>query len=326
VSLVPTPTPPRIFRVLLATVGLALLALPAHSQTAPVGFVVENAFPTETFTLPVQVVFLPDGRRLVVEKEGRIWTITAAGVKLPTPFIDLNTKVLSNDDRGLHGVALDPDFTSNRWVYLLFTVDPDSNGVDDNIGAYARLVRYRTNAVNPNVLDPTTREVLIGPSWTLGIPQPPRNRHHMVGTLRFARDKTLMVGSGDAANADLVDAGGTDPLTSYGPGKTDPAEDIGSFRSQTLNSMDGKILRVDKETGAGLPSNPFWDGNPTSDRSRVWLYGLRNPFRFALRPGTGSTDPAAGQPGVLYIGDVGWNKTSDGPAWKDPSSNRATTR
>ena len=303
----------RVVRVRCCAILMALLGLVATRDQSfaqvPPGFVIENAFPNESFTLPVQVVFMPDGRKLVVEKEGRIWVVSAAGAKLPTPFIDIDDKVLSNDDRGLLGVALDPDFTTNRWVYLLFTVDPDSNGVDDNIPAYGRLERYQANAGNPNLLDPATRQVLIGTNFATGVPEPPRNRHHMVGTLRFGADKTLMVGSGDAANADITDRGGSDP--SFGTGLIDPSEDIGSFRARTLNSMDGKILRVDKETGQGLSSNPYWDGNPTSDRSRVWLYGLRNPFRFAFRPGTGSTNPALGQPGVLYIGDVGWNTTEE---------------
>jgi glucose/arabinose dehydrogenase len=301
---------PRVFRrALLATAGLALLALPAGAQTVPAGFVVDDAFPNQSFTLPVAMVFLPDGRKLVVEKEGRIWTVTAGGVKLPTPFIDLSAKVLSNDDRGLHGVALDPDFATNRWVYMLYTADPDSNGVDDNIPAFGRLERYQVNAANPNVVDLSTRQILIGGGFADGIPEPPRNMHHMVGTIRFGADKTLMVGSGDGANADITDAGGTDP--SFGPGLIDPAQNIGAFRAQSLNSMNGKLLRVDKETGLGLPSNPFWNGVASSARSRVWLYGLRNPFRFAFRPGTGNADPALGQPGVLYVGDVGWNQTEE---------------
>ena len=303
----------RTFQFFARVVALcAFIYRPSiFAQTAPPDFVIEDAFPTATFSLPVQIVFMPDGRKLVVEKEGRIWTMATDGTKLVTPFIDLSEKVLSNDDRGLHGVVLDPDFATNRWVYVLYTVDPDSDGNDDNIGAFGRLERYQTSLSNPNVADLSTRQILFGANWELGIPQPPRNRHHMVGTLRFATDKTLLVGSGDAANADVTDAGGTDPLSSYGPGKTDPAEDIGSFRSLTLNSMNGKILRVDKETGNGLSSNPYWDGDPVSDRSRVWLYGLRNPFRFSIRPGTGNTDPNAGQPGVLYIGDVGWNATEE---------------
>src|SRR5207302_6230591 len=50
-------------------------------------------------------------------------------------------------------------------------------------------------------------------------------------------------------------------------------------------------------TGAGVPGNPFWTGNANDNRSKVWAYGLRNSFRFSLRPGNT----------VPFLGDVGWN-------------------
>jgi glucose/arabinose dehydrogenase len=66
--------------------------------------------------------------------------------------------------------------------------------------------------------------------------------------------------------------------------------------------MNGKILRIDSGTGAGLASNPYFNGNPSAIKSKIWVTGLRNPFRFALKPGafTGVIPP-------LFIGDVGWN-------------------
>ena len=71
------------------------------------------------------------------------------------------------------------------------------------------------------------------------------------------------------------------------------------FRGQDLNSLSGKILRIDALTGKGLRNNPFYDGNPDSDRSKeFYVYGLRNPFRFAFAPSSGE----------LYIGDVGEGK------------------
>lgn len=296
---------------LLAAAAASLMPAGAGAQTAPSGFVVENAFPGHSFNLPTQVIFLPDGRKLVAEKDGIIWVMTAAGAKLATPFVDLSAVVLSNGDRGLLGVAIDPDFATNRWVYLLYTVDPDSNNVDLDVGAFARLERRQVYSNDPNRLDPATRQFLIGATWATGFPQPCTARHHSIGTLRFAPDKTLLVSAGDAGNVENADSGGQDPASAFGAGRSDPAENIGAFRARTLNSLDGKILRVNKDTGQGLASNPFWNGNPTADASRIWAYGLRNPFRFCLRPGTGSTDPAAGNPGVLYIGDVGWNDTEE---------------
>jgi glucose/arabinose dehydrogenase len=286
-------------------VVLLVLAPRSAAQTLPAGFVSDNAFPTATFSLPTQIVFLPDGRKLVAEKSGAVWVITAAGDKLPTPFIDLSAKVLTNGDRGLLGVALDPDFSSNRWVYLLYTVDPDSNGVDNDPNAYSRLERYQVNASDPDHLDPATRQVLIGVDWPSGIPCVSSDGSHTIGTIRFAQDKTLLLSSGDAAHFNAADHGGLDP-TAFGPGHTDPSEDIGAFRAQSIQSMCGKILRVDKDTGHGLPSNPYWDGNPSSAASRVWLYGLRNAFRFCVRPASGSSNPAEGHPGQLLLGEVGW--------------------
>ena len=294
-------------RVIVAAVLCAASAPSAAlAVSGPPGFVVESAFPGETFNQPVQIVFLPGDRKLVVEQGGVVWVMTAAGTRTPTPFIDLSAKVLSNPSsgRGLLGVVLDPDFSLNRWVYLAYTVDPDSDGVDDNDEAYARIERYQVDATDDNRLDLTTRQVLIGTDWPSGIPC--ADTYHTVGALRFGSDKTLLIASGESAHYDATDAGGIDP-GQFLPGRTNPAEDLGAFRSLTLNSLAGKILRIDKETGQGLPSNPYWDGNPVSSRSRVWVYGVRNPYRFALRPGTGSSDPSLGQPGTLYIGETGWN-------------------
>ena len=61
-------------------------------------------------------------------------------------------------------------------------------------------------------------------------------------------------------------------------------------------SLDGTIIRVDPDTGVGLPGNPFASSADHNAR-RIIAYGLRNPFRFGLRPGTQQ----------LWVGDVGWN-------------------
>jgi hypothetical protein len=67
-------------------------------------------------------------------------------------------------------------------------------------------------------------------------------------------------------------------------------------RAQDLDSLAGKLLRIDPATGDGLPDNPFWDGDPQSNRSKVLSYGLRNPYSFSFVPDTWAP----------VIGDVGW--------------------
>jgi glucose/arabinose dehydrogenase len=275
----------------------------ASAVTAPPGFVVANAFPGVTFQLPVQIVFLPDGRKLVAEEGGRVWVMRVNGTRVATPFVDLQTEVLSRANLGLLSIAIDPDFAVNRWVYLLYTVDPDGDGLDTGNDTFGRLTRYQASIANPDLADLSTRQVLIGATWSEGIPSV--DESHSIGALRFASDGSLLVSTGDGAHFDAMDAGGLDP-GAFGVGKLDASEDIGAFRSLSLNSLAGKILRVDKDTGLGLPSNPFWDGDPASERSRVWIYGVRNPYRFAIRPGSGSSNPVDADPGTLYIGDVGW--------------------
>lgn len=68
------------------------------------------------------------------------------------------------------------------------------------------------------------------------------------------------------------------------------------MRVQNLDSLSGKILRIHPLTGDGYADNPFYNGDPTHNRSKVYSYGLRNPFRFSVHPQT--NEP--------FVGDVGW--------------------
>jgi len=106
--------------------------------------------------------------------------------------------------------------------------------------------------------------------------------------------------AGDGANFDFADYGQDkgydDPLFELTFG---PDQDIGAFRSQSLDSLAGKILRIDPATGQGLPTNPFFTGDPSDAASKVWALGFRNPYRIAVRPGTTGDER-------LYVADVGW--------------------
>lgn len=270
----------------------------AGEPKLPDGFSLELV--ADGFELPVDIVFAPDDRIFLAEKRGTV-RIIENGVVLETPFIDLSDEVNNANDRGLLGIALDPDFESAPWVYLLYVVDPipgppEESGLTPTFG---RLVRYLADpATNGNTAIPNSRQVLLGVKPEDGFIH--CYRSHAIGTLRFANDGSLFVGAGDGAHFNLVDSGGEDPSCFTAP-LFDPIHDIGAFRSQYLGSMAGKILRIDPDSGDGLMSNPFWTGNEHDVASKVWVTGLRNPFRFSLRPGSGS-------PETLYCGDVGWNK------------------
>jgi glucose/arabinose dehydrogenase len=229
---------------------------------------------------------------------GTVAVIDTDGTVLPDPFVNLRDEVNAAGDRGMLGIALDPDFMNNRHIYLLYTVDPDEVEPDepstaDTIG---RLVRYTgTVESGGNVADLASRLGLIGVPASDGIPV--CDTSHTIGSVRFGNDGSLFVGAGDGGHFNIVDSGGNDPGCLDGVGID---QDVGAFRSQYLGSMAGKILRIDPATGLGLPDNPHWTGNGADIRSRVWMSGLRNPFRFRIRPGSPG-------PGTLYIGDVGWS-------------------
>jgi glucose/arabinose dehydrogenase/PKD repeat protein len=283
--------------------ALALVPAAAHAVTLPAGFTAVQVAPSGSWDKITGLAFAPDGRLFVIEKRGRVHVVEN-NVKVEPPFLDLELDVLNNADRGLLGIALAPDFARTGHVYLLHTADPDRDGSDDEGSSFGRLVRYTVSASNPNAADLSSRRILIGQTWADGIPS--LTGTHGIGSIRFASDGTLLLSAGDGAHVSTPDAGGRDP-GAFQPGRIPVSQDIGAFRSQWLGSLGGKILRLDPATGEGVPSNPYFTGNPADNASRVWAYGLRNPYRFTVRPGTGSSDPAAGSPGVLFIGDVGWD-------------------
>lgn len=288
----------------ITTLGLFLLLsrLALATPTLPAGFVAEEVAPGASWSSVVGIAFAPDGRIFVAEKQGRVHVIEG-GMRRPLPFLDISNEVLNSGDRGLLGLALDPNFAVSPLVYLLYTVDPNDDGVDDDGATYGRLTRYRASAADANRADLASRTVLLGDGWTTGIPA--IDTSHGPGCLRFGSDGTLLVSAGDAAHFSFADGGGNDPLA-FGEGKLPLTEDIGAFRSQWIGSLAGKVLRLDPRTGLGLPSNPFFTGDASAPESRVWAYGLRQPYRFCRKPGTGSLDPAAGSPGTLFVAEVGW--------------------
>jgi glucose/arabinose dehydrogenase len=301
----PSPPSPTCRLLSLLALAAALAVSPTHAfPVLPPGFVAEDATPNDAFLDPTAMAFVGEQRFLVAEQRGVVWMVDQ-GVKLTTPVIDLSDEVLGAGDRGLLGLTVDPAFATNRYVYLLYTVEPDSSGTDLADDAFGRLTRYQMSATDPDLIDPATRTVLMGTTWADAPPS--GSITHAIGCLRWGRDGSLLVSVGEGAQYVSVDEGGRDPGM-FLPGRCDPMEDIGAFRAQYLNSLGGKVLRIDPATGHGYPSNPFWDGDPMSKRSRVWAYGTRNVFRFTVRPGTGAADPTLGQPGTLYLGDVGWEQ------------------
>jgi len=259
---------------------------------------------TAVFTqLPEATVlqFADDGRVYVGEKNGRIYGFDSVSDPTPTLVKDLSKNVYDWADRGLLGMALDPGFTTgNPYVYVLYTLDAPiggtppvyhdgcSNGDQDQwCLAGARVSRFKLNGDGTG----GPEQVLIE-DWCQQFPS------HSIGTLAFGPDGALYVGGGDGGSYQQVDYGQL-----YGNPCGDPANEGGALRSQDDRTtgdptgMNGAILRVDPATGNAEPDNPLvGNGDPTDDR--IIAYGLRNPYRFVVKPGTDR----------IIVGEVGWNR------------------
>jgi glucose/arabinose dehydrogenase/PKD repeat protein len=313
--------------VVLAAVLLALLSpFKANAvATLPSGFQESVVF--SGLSAPTNVEFSKDGRIFVAEKSGVIKVFDNLSDTTPTTFADLRTKVNSYADRGLLGLAVDPNFPtprpgeSNPYVYVLYTHDapiggtpprwsdscPDPpGGTKDGCVASSHLSRLRADVTTNKMTGP--EQVLIE-DWCQQYPS------HSVGDLAFGTDGALYVSHGEGAAWNFTDygqGGGSpgsptpknpcgDPPTGVGGTQTPPTAQGGSLRSQDLRTsgdpvtLDGAILRVNPATGAALPNNPLI-GNPDLNARRIVAYGQRNPFRFTIRPG-GTNE--------VWVGNVG---------------------
>jgi glucose/arabinose dehydrogenase len=217
---------------------------------------------------PTAFAYAPDGRIFVARKTG-VLNVWDHGVQ--HTYIDLRDEVNSYQSRGFIGFALDPHFSTNGRVYLLFTQELNPGNPDSPAPAGGQLISLTNKPGQPDVADPASRVTLMtgfDSQATL----------HSVAGLRFGIDGSLFVGLGDG-NGNGVGTGT-------------------SIKALDLDQLNGKILRIDPVTGNGVPSNPYYvASSPGSVRSRVFARGFRNPFRFTVDPTSGT----------LYVGDVGWN-------------------
>jgi glucose/arabinose dehydrogenase len=252
-----------------ALIVLVHLAVPPWASPHGVihGFVDDAV--TSGLTLPVAFATLPDGRVLIAEKAGVV-RVVSGGRLLPDAFIDLRARVNDYWDRGLLGLAADPAFAQNGFVYLFYVHEDDPFTYSGP--KTSRLVRVTAMG---DAADPATEVVLIG-----GIPAD--SPSHNGGALRFGPDGALWITTGDASSFNAVDTR--------------------ALRTLQLDSLAGKLLRVDP-AGRGLADNPFWNGDADAVRSKVYAYGFRNPFRLTFRPDTG-------RPYIADVGANDWEEVN----------------
>jgi glucose/arabinose dehydrogenase/PKD repeat protein len=244
---------------------------------------------------PTGLAFTPDGRLLVTTQTGKLRVIQN-GALLANAALDLTARICANSERGVLSVAVDPNFSVNRFIYLFYTLNKSggcpTSSVTNPINRVSRFVLSDANTVD------TSQEVVLVDN----IPSPGGN--HNAGDVHFGKDGFLYISTGD---------GGWDP-DSGSAGNNDAARD--------QHVLMGKILRV-TSTGAIPPGNPYLGADsarcnvtgrtdPGKKCQETFAWGLRNPFRIAFDPNASTTR--------FFINDVGqnvWEEINVGQAGAD---------
>jgi glucose/arabinose dehydrogenase/Ca2+-binding RTX toxin-like protein len=280
--------------LLIAASVILVAAEPADAATTLPDF--EDQLVTTSIGNPIALDFTPDGRMLVASRGGRLFVFQNGTASVA---LNISAKLCINAERGLLGVAVDPNFSTNHYVYLFYTYNKFGtcplSSPTDTTNPVNRVSRF---VMSGGTADPSSEMVLID-----NMPSPGQ---HNAGDLHFGNDGYLYVSVGD---------GGCDYAGDSGClGANDASRDP--------NILLGKILRITRD--GGIPSGNPYSGtssarcnitgrtSPGMSCQETFASGLRNPFRFAIDPD---------RPGARFlVGDVGqndWEELDEGISGAD---------
>lgn len=230
-------------------------------------FLSETAFSTDlpddfldtkilsSLSSPASYVFSPDGRIMFSERiSGNIrvasydqttdeWTIE------PAPYFTFGVPPSQHRSSGIRGIAFDPDFLNNGYVYVFYMRDSPRQNI---------VVRIQQDPNNSNQALPDSEEALLEvPFNSTGA-----SGSHNGGDLVFGLDGKLYITTGDGWN--------------------------GGDYVQSLSTFTGKLLRINPTPGDIIPTdNPFYEEADGNYRA-IYCLGLRNPYSMSIHPETGN--------------------------------------
>jgi glucose/arabinose dehydrogenase len=295
-------------------VGVVLLAALAQAAPAPAAVTLLPGFSDSAIetglTYPTAFAFAPDGRLFIAEQRGVIKTFDSIRDATPTTVTDMRTQVLNYEDRGLLGLVVDPQFPTRPYLYLHYVYDAPPNGVaptygtpgaDSDICPEICVAQDRVSRITLGSDFRAVRNTVLTKNVCSA------RGTHEGGGIAVGRDGSLFVTFGESAGASTPDYGQAqdnqcgDPPTPAGVPSTPPTAEGGALRSQDIRTsgdptgLSGSLIRIDPDTGAGWPGNPF-AGSADVEKRKIVAHGFRNPFRITERPGSDE----------IYVGDVGW--------------------
>ncbi|WP_238432485.1 ThuA domain-containing protein [Micromonospora tarensis] len=290
---------------------------------------------------PMAMGVAPDGRVFYVERGGQVKIFKPSTNSTVTAG---TLSVYTGGEDGLTGMALDPNFASNGYIYLYHS--PASSSTDVN-----RVSRYTVSGDTLNTSSGVT--IIDIPAYRdRTFPEP----GHTGGYIEFGPDGNLFIGTGDDTPPNLdPNWQGYAPLDwRSGKSNLDAARSAGN-----TNDLRGKLLRIRPSASGGytIPSGNLYPQGTAQTKPEIYAMGFRNPFRFSIDPANGwvyladygpDRNPPTtnrGPEGLVELnviktpGNYGWpfchvttsrtRRTTRTPAWSARSStarHRSTTR
>ncbi|MEV7082307.1 PQQ-dependent sugar dehydrogenase [Streptomyces sp. NPDC093516] len=239
---------------------------------------------------PMTLAVLPDRSVLHTSRDGTVRLTDAAG----TTKVAGKLEVYSHDEEGLQGVAVDPGFSSNRFVYLYYAPKLSTPGGDapsdgsaadfapfDGVNRLSRFV-----LTSAGTLDPTSEKKILDVPASRGI------CCHVGGDIDFDAQGNLYLSTGDDTNPFASD--GFTPIDERA--SRNPAYDAQRSSGNT-NDLRGKVLRikVNADGSYTVPSGNLFPPGTARTRPEIYAMGFRNPFRMSVDKATG----------IVYLGDYG---------------------
>ncbi len=262
---------------------------------------------------PVALAVLPDGRVLHTTRDGGVWLHDGTSKTLAASI-----PVYTHDEEGLQGIAIDPSFADNGWVYVYYspplttvTDDPATAGVDEGLApesgtpetwaAHQGRLHLSRFVFDGSSLDAATEQIVLEVPVDRGI------CCHVGGQIDFDAAGNLFLSTGDDTNPFSSD--GFTPIDERAD--RNPAFDAQRSAGNT-NDLRGKLLRIHVEEDGSytIPEGNLFAPGTELTRPEIYAMGLRNPFRFSVDR----------ELGVVYLADY----APDAPA-ADPSRGPAAT-
>lgn len=232
----------------------------------------------EDLAEPMELEILPNENILFIQRGGEVLVYDT---KKDTTHLIHTFDVFSGLEDGLLGIALDPEFKNNKWLYVFY-----SHPTEDK--QHISRFTMRDDFLG---IDATTEKLL------LEVPVQREECCHSAGSLEFGPDGNLFIATGDNTN----------PHKSNGYSPSDEREGRGPFDAQksSANTQDlrGKVLRIKPEADGSysIPEGNLFPKDGSGGRAEIYVMGCRNPYRISIDAKTAD----------LYWGDVGPDASND---------------